>query len=141
MTDKLKQVHWIKWRTKETIYGSFMIESINSLGFMVKLCCLSAETRYPGYLQAEPNKGIPHIQIAGMLNIPLSDFDDLLGDAINKGRIEESEDGVIKIINWDKYQSIKSWNGNGVKENKIPVSCDTGNKFMKGKFGKTVVDS
>lgn len=106
-----KAVHWIKWRTKETIYGSFMTEPISSLGFVVKMCCLSAETRYPGYIQSEPAKGIPHIQLAALLNMTSNEFEQALELQKETGRVEESENGVIKIVNWDRYQSIPSWDG------------------------------
>lgn len=108
---RVKNVHWIKWQTKETVYGSFMTEPVESLGFMVKLCCLSAETRYPGYVQSEYQKGIPHIQLASLLNIPIDKFEELL--ALHKAgeRITENGDGVITIVNWGKYQVIPAFSG------------------------------
>lgn len=107
----IKNVHWIKWRTKETIYGSFMTEPVEALGFMVKLCCFSAETRYPGYVQSEYQKGIPHIQLASLLNVPIEMFESLLALHKAGGRIEENGSGVIRIVNWGKYQSIPAFSG------------------------------
>jgi len=106
-----KAIHWIKWRTKETMYGSFMTEPISSLGFVVKLCCLSAETRYPGYIQSEPARGIPHIQLAALLNMDADEFEQALRLQKEMERIEEDDNGVIKILNWDRYQTIPSWDG------------------------------
>lgn len=113
MAQRQKNVHWIKWHTKETIYGSFMTENVDSLGFMVKMCCLSAETRYPGYIQAEPDVGIPAVQVAALLSIPLDLYLQLLGQQKELGRIVEDGTGVLDIVNWGKYQAIPKWDGKG----------------------------
>jgi len=39
------------------------------------------------------------------------EFEKALQEQINAGRIEEDSNGVIRIVNWDKYQKIRSWNG------------------------------
>ena len=141
-----KPIPFIKWRTRETIYGSFMTEPISSLGFVVKMCCLSAETRYPGYIQSEPSRGIPHVQLAALLNMDADEFEQALRLQKEMGRVEEDEKGVIKIINWDRYQAIPSWDGENEGEteeakrasNKPTPKAKKEKNYKGGKFGHMV---
>lgn len=112
MAKPVRNVHWIKWHTKETIYGSYMTERVDSLGFLVKMCCLSAETRYPGYIQSEYQRGIPYHTLAPLLNIPLELFEELMKLNQEAGRLVEDGNGVIEILNWEKFQTIEKWDGN-----------------------------
>lgn len=91
-----------------------MLASISELGFFVKLCCLSNESRYPGYVQAEYQKGMSHEQLASLMNMPQALFDEELAHQKSNGvhRVEEDEHGVIKILKWDTFQAIPSWDGN-----------------------------
>ena len=122
---QIKNVHFIKWHTKETVYGSFMMESIESLGFMVKVCCFSANTRYPGFIQSEYHRGMPNAQLASILNVPLENYDRLLAEQVEAGRLAVDEYGVITIVNWEKYQEILAYDGSPELEQRALESLQT----------------
>lgn len=150
-----KSYHWIKWHTKETLYGSFTEESPESLGFFVKLCCYSAESRYPGYIQSEYQKGIGHFKLAAIFNIPEELFGTLLENQVKMERVTVNGTGVIDILKWEKYQSIPKWDGKPDTEPPLEIqptpeqlpSRRKGNrpqdnkdpeKYQKGKLGHMI---
>ncbi len=69
------------------------------------LICMAGECSQNGQICDNDGRGLPIEYIANTLNIPI----DLLGSTIAKckseGRIEDREDGVIAIANWQAYQS------------------------------------
>jgi len=153
-----KSRHWIKWWSKETIWGSFMRSSVTALGFFVKVCCLSNESRYPGYLQAEYQVGMTHEQLASLMQMSLVEFETELSHQMSNGvhRMEQDKFGVIKILKWDTFQSIPSYDGNpdtveqtemqptmeqlpSRRKGNRPQDDTDPDKYIKGKHGHMVI--
>lgn len=69
------------------------------------LICMAGECSQNGHICDNDGRPLPIEYIANTLNIPL----DLLSGTIAKckaeGRIEDREDGIIVISNWQAYQS------------------------------------
>lgn len=107
--NKVDNKWWIKWWVRETLYGSFMLSPLDELGFFLKLCCLSKQGNYEGYIKATETEAITHLGIAGMMGMAgnLPDFERHLQIQKDKGRITEDEKGIITIINFAYYQSQK----------------------------------
>ena len=69
------------------------------------LICMAGECSQNGQICDNDGRSLPIEYIANTLNIPI----ELLGSTIAKckteGRIEDREDGIIAISNWNAYQS------------------------------------
>lgn len=103
----LENKWWMKWWVRETLTGSLAIAPLDELGFFVKLCCLSKQSNYPGFIKASETEPFSHSIIAGMIQTDLNTFERLLLVHIQKGRITEDTNGVITIENFIFYQSEK----------------------------------
>jgi hypothetical protein len=106
---KVDNKWWIKWWTRETLYGSFMLAPLDELGFFVKLCCLSKQGNYEGYIKATETDPITHLGIAGMMGMAgdIENFERLLQVHKDKGRIVEDEKGIITITKFFYFQNVK----------------------------------
>jgi len=97
---------WIKLWVTGWLHGSIRWQlDASERATWADLICLAGECNNSGQICDNDGRAFPIEYIANQLNIPL----DLLGATIAKckaeGRIEDREDGVIVIANWDAYQS------------------------------------
>ena len=97
---------WIKLWVTGWLHGSIRWQlDASERATWADLMCLAGECNHNGQICDNDGKAFPIDYIANQLNIPL----DLLGATIAKckaeGRIENREDGIIVIANWNAYQS------------------------------------
>jgi hypothetical protein len=98
---------WLKWWIRETLFGSFMLAPLDELGFFLKLCCLSKQGNYEGFIKTTETEPMPHLAIAGMMGMSgdITNFERLLQIQKDKGRIIEDGKGIIEILNYKYYQT------------------------------------
>jgi hypothetical protein len=96
---------WIKWWTKETVWGSFQQAPLDDLGFFLKMCCLSNEMRFPGQIKANETEGFTHDTIARFMLLPLDEFERLLERQKVEGRITENDRGILTIAKFNYFQA------------------------------------
>ncbi len=97
---------WVKFWVTGWLHGSIRWQlEPGERATWADLICLAGECSHNGQICDNDGGAFPIEYIANTLNIPLA----LLGSTIAKckaeGRIEDREDGVIVIANWDVYQS------------------------------------
>jgi len=73
-------------------------------GVWYDMLILAGWNRIPGQLSANENVPIPKKRIAAWLNISTKLLAHCLAEFEKMGRIKTDEQGVIHILNWDKYQ-------------------------------------
>ena len=152
-SERLEARWWIKWWTKDTLYGSFGGAPLDELGFFLKLCCLSQEGRFPGFIQAnEEGEGLRHGVIAGMLQLEGEEFERLLSQMKEQDRVSENERGKITINKFRYFQKVrgipttksegealKTLQASGMEieaGGEVPPPVES--KYKKGKFGHIV---
>jgi hypothetical protein len=107
--NKVDNKWWIKWWVRETLYGSFMLAPLDELGFFLKLCCLSKQGNYEGYIKATDTEPITHLGVAGLMGMGgnMNEFERLLQIQKDKGRVIEDEKGIITITKFYYFQNEK----------------------------------
>ncbi len=96
---------WIKLWIKESLIGTIREElTPEERSIWWDFLLLAGNSRVPGTICANENTPIPVKRMAGILNSP----EPLIQRCIKKfelsGRIEVDLNGLIRIVNWAKYQ-------------------------------------
>lgn len=105
MAGEPKHRDWIKLWIKESLLGTIREDlTPEERGTWYDFLLLAGHSRIPGTICANENTALPVKRIAGILNTP----DVLIRKCIKKfkdsGRIEIDRTGVIRILNWERYQ-------------------------------------
>lgn len=100
-----KHRDWVKLWIKEALLGTIREDlTPEERGTWYDFLLLAGNCRIPGIISANENTALPIKRIAGILNTP----EDLIQRCIVKfeksGRIRVRPNGIIYIVNWEKYQ-------------------------------------
>ena len=136
---------WIKLWVKEALLGTIREDlAPEERGTWYDFLLLAGNSRLPGVICANEDTPIPVKRIAGILNIS----DGLVKRCLEKfkasGRIEVDSKGLIRIVNWGKYQytdydrqkpwrqkkSIQERNQKYLKKHPDEVLAETGDEYM-----------
>jgi len=100
-----KHRDWIKLWIKESLLGTIR-EDLTSEERSVwyDFLLLAGNSRVPGVICANPNTAMPVSRIAGILNTPAQLIERCIMKFEKSGRIRVRPNGLIYIINWEKYQ-------------------------------------
>lgn len=97
---------WVKFWVDECLNGTVREElEPDERGVWYDLIIFSARCRKPGIISANENQSISRPRLAGLLNIPPELLERTLKKAVDQKRIKIDEQGLLHILNWNKYQS------------------------------------
>lgn len=97
---------WVKFWVNECLDGTVREElTAEERGVWYDLILISARGRTPGVISANESQSMSRNRLAGILNIPLELLERTLKKAVEQKRIKVDNNGLIHIMNWDKYQS------------------------------------
>ena len=128
---------WVKIWVTESLTGTMRFEfDPAERGVWYDLLVLAGNCRQEGIIAAGPDRPYPLTWIAGTLNVPLPLLKRTLDKCKESERIGMNGTGMIKITNWEKYQSEYDRQ----KSYRQPKKrCDDDpDKFIKGKYGHMV---
>ena len=96
---------WIKLWTQESLYGSISKELEPAERWAwIGLLCLAGDSIIPGIVCAAPDIPWTDEQISAIIKIPLKTWLSAKEKMIKHNKITINE-GIIHIVNWEKYQS------------------------------------
>ena len=96
---------WIKLYIDECLSGTIredLTPAQRSIWFDFLL--LSGKNRPPGCISANETTALSLKRMAAILNVSANVISRATGKFLESGRITVDEDGIIHIVNWDKYQ-------------------------------------
>jgi len=126
---------WVKFWITGWLHGSIRWQlDPSERATWADLICMAGECSQNGQIADNDGRPLPIEYIANTLNIPLT----LLGSTIAKckaeGRIENREDGVIAIANWNVYQSEYERQKNYRPKNKNTQTFDEYKEQLRKEF-------
>lgn len=98
---------WIKLYAYQTLYGTMMDEMPDPaerwvwIGFLL----LAGDSPFQGKIGVTSTVGYSDDQLASMLKCEVKTVTDAKAKMVKYEKIEVLPNGVIKILNWKKYQS------------------------------------
>ena len=94
---------WIPLWIDKWIFGSTRIEcTLEERAIWIDFIALAGKD--DGYIRANENTPYLLEQIAGLLIIPIENLKTAIQKFKDMGKINEDENGIIKILNWEKFQ-------------------------------------
>ncbi|MFA5937344.1 MAG: hypothetical protein WC822_05740, partial [Candidatus Paceibacterota bacterium] len=57
-----------------------------------------------GFIRANETTPYPHMQLAGLLNIPVTLLDSTIAKCLHFNKLQEPTPGIYHLTNWDEYQ-------------------------------------
>ena len=97
---------WLKIWIKEVLRGSTFQElTLEERGLWFSLLCMAGDNLKPGYVEMRNDVGYPVEVLAPLLNCEVAIISEALKRLKQVGKIEIDSNNVIKISNWEKYQS------------------------------------
>jgi hypothetical protein len=105
MSKEPKHRDWIKLWIKESLIGTIRDDlTPEERSVWYDFLLLAGNSRLPGTIAANETTPLPVKRIAGILNIPEKLVTHCLDKFKDSGRIDFNDAGIIRIVNWEKYQ-------------------------------------
>jgi len=100
-----KHRDWIKLWIKESLLGTIREDlEPDERSCWYDFLLLAGNCRVPGIISANEDTAMPTKRIAAILNVEQSLVERCISKFEQSGRIQVSPQGVIHILNWEKYQ-------------------------------------
>lgn len=97
---------WVKLYVTGWLHGSIRWQlEPEERSVWADLLCLAGECSQNGLIADNDGRGFPRQYVANHLNIPLELLESTISKCQVEGRIDNREDGVLQITNWQIYQS------------------------------------
>ena len=104
-TQEPKHRDWIKLWIKESLSGSIREELTPAeRGMWYDFLLLAGNSRLAGVICSNETTAMPTKRIASILNVKESLVKESLRKFSETGRVTIDEVGIIKIVNWGRYQ-------------------------------------
>ena len=130
---------WVKFWVSECLDGSAREQlQTDERGVWYDLIIFSARCRTPGVISANETEPISHRRLAGILNITEEELERTLRKCVEQGRISINEQGLLTIVNWNKYQSEYERTKKYQREYYQRKKAGDPDKYIKGKLGHMV---
>jgi hypothetical protein len=124
---------WIRLWVNELLRSTALFElKDDEFGVFMKLLALAGSCRKDGYFAAGDNMPLPDAWMATTLNIPMPLFNRAKQRLFETNRIELNGN-VLKIVNWERYQTEYDRQKPYREAKKEDPS-----KYTRGKYGKLV---
>jgi len=97
---------WIRIWTEETLRGTTFSElDVKERGIWFSLLVMAGASATPGIVELRKEVAYPLEFLAITINCPLEDLKSTLQKLQHYEKVKILEDGRIKIVNWDRYQT------------------------------------
>ena len=128
---------WIKLFIDECLTGTIREDlTPTQRSIWYDFLLLAGRNRPPGAISANETTAISTQRLAAWLNVPVSIITVAKRKFVASGRITISDDSIIHIVNWDKYQYTDYDRQKPYREKKAQEKDP--DKYTSGKFGHLV---
>lgn len=123
---------WVKFWVIGWLHGSIRWQlDPAERSVWADLICLAGECGQNGAICDNDGVALPRAFIAGQFNIPTTLLDRTIAKCIHDNRLTDN-DGLLHIVNWEKYQSEYDRQKPYRQKEVDP------DKYIKGKYGQAV---
>jgi len=125
---------WFPLWSEEWLFGSVGTElELEEQAVFLRLLCLA--NKEDGWIRANEDMGYPPERLAGLIGVPLQALNRTIEKCVKYKKLDEYENSIYRISNWDKYQLSKRW------KRKISPSNNPKDVQKLNSSGKTDVGS
>lgn len=134
MTTEPKHRDWVKLWIKESLLGTIREDlTAEERGMWYDFLLLAGNSRIPGIICANEDSPLPIKRIAGILNVTEELVNQSIQKFLKSGRITMDNQGIIRIVNWSKYQYSDYERQKPYRQRKVTRN-DTQAKAKYGEF-------